>query len=119
MRTLKTDTGTEVRLSGEEFIYMLEHHLGHSVSGFVITNPDPSPTGKIMRQAIVHPLDKTNFIDNVKSLRESVKSVGRYLMLADARWALENWEQWLHFVDKYNRLPVGGYGSGDDRGKLV
>ena len=119
MRTLKTDTGTEVRLSGEEFIYMLEHHLGHPVSGFVITNPDPSPTGKLMRQAVIHPLDKTNFLVNMKSLRASVKSVDRYLMLADARWALENWDEWLQFVDRYNRLPVCGYGSGDIRGKLV
>ena len=65
MRTIETDRGTEVRLSGEEFIYMLEHHLGHPVSGFVITNPDPSPTGKIMRQAIVNPIDKEHFVGNI------------------------------------------------------
>jgi len=119
MRTIETDRGTEVRLSGEEFIYMLEHHLGHPVSGFVITNPDPSPTGKIMRQAIVNPIDKEHFVGNIKSLRESVKSVGRYLMLADARWALDNWEQWLDFVDRKNRLPTVGYGSGEGKGRLL
>ena len=118
MMTLHTKTGTEVRLTGEEFIAILEKELNGKVSGFVILNPDPSPLGKIVRQAIVAPLDKENFVGNIKSLRETVKSVGKYLMLSEARWAVDHWDEWLQFVDRNNRLPGVGYGSGEDKGKL-
>jgi len=112
------DVGSEIKLTGEEFIKILEFYFERKISGFVILNPDPSPMGKIVRQAITHPLDKENFVGNIKSLRETIKSVGKYLMLSEARWAIDNWDQWLQFVDRHNRLPGVGYGSGEDKGKL-
>jgi hypothetical protein len=119
METRYKRTGMEVRLTGEEFISILETMLGGKVAGFVITNPDPSPTGKIVRQAITGPLDKTNFVSNIRSLRDTVKTIGKYLTLAEARWAIENWEQWLQFIDRYNRLPAQGYGTGEGKGRLL
>jgi hypothetical protein len=119
MMTLYTKAGIEVRLTGEEFIAILEKELKGKINGFVILDPDPSPTGKIVRQAVVTPLDKTNFVGNIRSLRDTVKTIKRYLTLAEARWAIENWEQWLQFIDRYNRLPSQGYGTGEGKGRLL
>jgi GGDEF domain-containing protein len=118
MRILETSTGSEIRLTGEEFIAILKKHFGCDISGFVILNPDPSPMGKIVRQAVINPLDKKNFVGNIKSLRETVESIGKYLTLAEARWAIENWNEWLQFVDRKNQLPMICYDDGDNGAKL-
>ncbi len=118
MQIVKTDIETEIRLTGEEFLEILRKHFKRNVTGFVILNPDPSPRGKIFRQAVVYPLDKENFIGNIRSLRETVKSVKGYLNLSEARWAVNNWKEWLRFVDTHNRLPKGEYGSEKERGIL-
>ncbi len=89
------------------------------VTDFLIVDPDPSPTGNLFRKSVVNPLDKTNFVGNIKSVRNTAEGIGKHLTLSEARWAVGNWEVWIRFVDEYNRLPISGYGSGEDRDKLI
>lgn len=108
----------EVILTGEEFLKILTKHYGIKVEGFTIIDADPSPKGKILRQAVSDVLDKSKFMCNIKGLRETYKSMGKYITLSEAKWAVENWQQFIDFVDKTNRLPTSGFGSGEDKGKL-
>ncbi len=109
----------EAKLTGEEFLKILTKHYGVEVTGFVITDADPSPKGKIIRQAVTEPLDKSRYMFNIKRVREMYESLGKYITLAEAKWAVENWQQYLDFVDKTNRWPKPGFGSGDDKGVLT
>ena len=118
MRRVETDKGTEIKLTGEEFLEILKKHFNCEVSGFVILNPDPSPLGKKVRQAVVHPIDKENFVGNIRSLRSTAKENHGYLTLSKARWAVDNWDEWLRFIDTHNRWPRGEYGCGEDKGIL-
>jgi hypothetical protein len=108
----------KVSLTGEEFKAILSAFFKHEVTGFTIIDPDPSPLGKLIREAVVNPLDKLNFVGNIKSLRRTLLCKGETINLLEARWAIDNWPDFLRFVDQYNRLPISGYGSGDEKGKL-
>jgi hypothetical protein len=108
----------KVRLTSEELLAILSRHLRCEVTGFTIIDPDPSPLGKLLREAVVNPLDKTWFVSNIKLLRKALVIKGEMINLLEARWAIENWPDFLRFVDQYNRLPMSGYGSGESKGKL-
>lgn len=108
----------KVSLTGEEFKAILSTHFRCEVTGFTIVDPDPSPLGKLIREAVINPLDKFFFVSNIKLLRKALTMRGETINLLEARWAIENWQEFLRFVDEYNRLPVSGYGSGESKGKL-
>jgi hypothetical protein len=108
----------KVSLTGEEFKAILSCHMRCEVTGFTIVDPDPSPLGNLIRGAVVNPLDKSFFVSNLKLLRRALIMRGDMINLLEARWAIENWLDFLRFVDQYNRLPISGYGSGDEKGKL-
>ena len=59
----------EVKLTGEEILKILSKHYGVVVEGFTITDADPSPKGKLIRQGVDDPLDKSKLVDNIKGLR--------------------------------------------------
>ena len=107
-----------VTLTGEQFLKILTKHYGTEVNGFSITDADPSPKGKILRQGVDDPLDKSKFMCNIKGLRKIYEGMGKYITLAEAKWAVENWFQFIDFVDRTNRLPQMGFCSGKDKGKL-
>lgn len=109
----------EVKLTGEEFCKILTKHYGIEVDGFVILNADPSPKGKIIRQSIDSPLDKSRLVSNIKRLKRVYEGFGKYLTLAEAKWAIENWERFIDFIDRTNRLPQPGFGSGENKGVLM
>lgn len=108
----------KVKLTGEELKAILSTHFRCEVTDFTLIDPDPSPLGNLIRSAVVNPLDKSNFVGNIKSLRRSLLVKGETITLLEGRWAIENWPDFLRFVDQYNRLPISGYGSGDSKGKL-
>lgn len=108
----------KVKLTGEELKAILSTFFRCEVTDFTLIDPDPSPFGKRIRQMVVYPLDKSFFIDNIKSLRKGLVVNGETITLLEGKWAIENWPDFLRFVDQYNRLPISGYGSGDSKGKL-
>jgi hypothetical protein len=109
----------EVRLSGEQFCKILTQHYKTEVTGFVILDADPSPKGKIIRQAVEEPLDKSRLIVNIKGLRDIYESLKKHITLAEAKWAVENWNTFIDFIDRTNRLPKPGFGSGKNKGILL
>ena len=109
----------EVKLSGEQFCKILTQHYRCEVTGFIIADADPSPKGKILRQAVTDPLDKFKSIGNIKGLRETYESLNHHLTLAEARWAVANWNTFIDFIDRTNRLPKPGFGSGESKGILM
>jgi hypothetical protein len=108
----------KVKLTSEELKAILSLHFNHEVTGFALIDPDPSPLGKLLRHSVINPLDKLYFIDNIKSLRKVLICEGKTITLMEGRWAIDNWTEFLQFVDQYNRLPISGYASGEDKGKL-
>ena len=109
----------KVSLTSEEFKAILSCHFRCEVSEFTIIEPDPSLLGKYLRLAVINPLDKNYFIDNIKGLRKYVSDMGSSITLPEGKWALENWPMFIRFVDEFNRLPNRGFGCGDTKGKLV
>ena len=108
----------KVKLTGEELKAILSIHFRCEVTDFTLIDPDPSPLGKYLRQSVLDPLDKAFFVGNIKSLRRHTAIKGLTMTLMEGRWAIENWDTFIRFVDQYNRLPAMGYGSGDNKGKL-
>lgn len=47
-----------------------------------------------------------NKISAIKGLREIARSFGLKIGLAEAKWSVENWTDFLTFVQRENRFPV-------------
>lgn len=109
----------KVKLTGEELKAILSSFFKCEVTDFTLIDPDPSPLGKFLRERITRPLDKTWFVTNIKVLRKIMEVRGDTMNLTDARWAIENWPEFLRFIDQYNRVPFSGYGSSNSKGKLM
>lgn len=107
-----------VRVRREELIGVLSKHLGKQVKDFVITDAEPPVIGRACRAGVIDPLDNNLKISNIKALRNVATMIGMPMTLMEGKWALEHWLQWIAFVDEHNRLPKGGYGSGEGYGKL-
>lgn len=115
----RSNLSMKIRLTSEEFKAILSKHFNHEVSEFEIVQPDPSPLGKYIRQAVVDPFDKNKFVSNIKSLRAAVMELDKYITLIEGRWAVDNWTTFIRFVDEHNRLPESGYGTGKNLGVLI
>lgn len=74
--------------------------------------------GKDLAQKCIDAVTKLNYKGNekisaVKALRavfpcnepNRISTLG----LAEAKWAVENWEKWIEFVKQNNRAPIGEY----------
>ena len=45
-------------------------------------------------------------IKSIKALREIVREMTTYTMgLAEAKWAVENWNKWIGFVSEKGKIP--------------
>ena len=86
--------------------------IGLTITDFCVCNP----FAEKFRAAI----KGLNYLDNqkieaIKKLREVAgdkKQNGfnvSKLRLADAKWAVENWEKWIAFVELNGRLPKDDY----------
>ena len=107
-----------VAVHREEIIGLLSKHLGMPVKDFVITNDSQSVIGRACRAGVHDPLNLDFKIANIKALRNVATMIGTPMTLMEGKYALMNWLKWIAFVDDHNRLPKGGYGSGDGEGKL-
>jgi hypothetical protein len=107
-----------VAVHREEIIGLLSQHFGTAVKDFVITSDSQSIVGKACRAGVTNPLDNNVKISNIKALRNVAVMIGSPMTLMEGKYALEHWIKWIAFVDEHNRMPKGGYGSGDGYGKL-
>ncbi len=99
-----------VTLSKEELLSILSKQFGYNVTKYVISkSPDPEALETKVLEGL-KPLVKNqvnylelraNRISAIKKLREIVCDLG----LAEAMWAIDNWEKWIAFVKKNNRTP--------------
>lgn len=107
-----------VNVSREQICGLLSNQFKKKVTDFVIINHEPPVIGRACRIAIISPLDNGLRIGNIKALRNISVMIGTPMTLAEGIWAMDNWQMWIDFVDEHNRLPFGGYGSGDSLGVL-
>lgn len=92
---------------------MLSTWLKTDVDRVIILSSPPSALGTTLRNLIAGPLDKTRLIVNIKTLRNWAADNKARLTLQDGKWALENWHEFLEFVDEFNRLPIAGFATKD------
>lgn len=102
----------------EEIRVILEQHLRMPVGDFVIVPSKPSAMGNCVRLAINHPDAAMGKYGKVRALRQICAELKKPLTLPDSRWALENWERFIEFIDTYNRLPERGWSQSDPPGYL-
>lgn len=102
----------------EEIRVILEKHLRMPVGDFVIVPSKPSAMGNCLRAAMITPAAKEGKYGKVKELRKFFESFKKPINLPDGRWATENWERFIEFVDSYNRLPERGWAQSDPPGYL-
>lgn len=104
----------KIHATHEEICQMLSRAVGSPVESFSIRKGD----NKLVNQckAAVESVDyKGNGkIAAIKALRAVFPIHGDQfrtssLGLAEAKYAVENWEKWIAFVKKNNRIPVEGY----------
>lgn len=102
----------------EEIRTALEKLYRRPIEDFTIIPSSPSSLGRRVRSVVCRPELKETKVQNIKALRDLSSRLQKPTSLMEGKWALENWIQFLAFVDEFNRFPVAGYGSGDDKGIL-
>jgi len=88
------------------------------VEDFTIIPAAPSAIGIRCRSVVCRPEIADTKISNIKAMRRLATNLRQPMTLMEGKWAVENWDRFIAFVDEYNRLPLGGYGSGDGKGIL-
>ena len=97
-----------------ELLEVLSSHFGHTVIDVEI---ETKPTmAKIIRDAVTKfAYQAGEKIAAIKALRQLVSEnnwVSDVLGLGDAKWAIENFNEFITFVEKNERLPEPGYSEG-------
>ncbi len=108
----------KLTVTREQIRAALEKMFKTEIEDFTIIPSKPSAIGMRCRNVVWRPGDGDTKVGNIKSIRDLSKDLNKTMTLMEGKWALENWDKFLSFVDEYNRLPLGGYGSGDDKGVL-
>ena len=108
----------KVSITRDEIKQVLSGYFHTEVEDFTITATEPSTLGARLRKEIVRPEISQMRMVNCKALRKIAEELGTHMGLTDVKWALENWEKWIEFIDVYNRLPVSGYGLEQPKGVL-
>ena len=97
----------KITLKYNELLTLLSKSFGVTVTGFTLEEP--------LSETLIDVVSKCpNYQTNqkllaIKTLREwTSKNTLDYIGLADAKWAIENWERFYSFVVEYDRLPVNG-----------
>lgn len=111
----------KIQISKTELLEIMSKHFNMAVSEVVISK---SPTlhlkirenlGKALRHEVTLTEKCLNNgphkIPAIKALRELNPGMG----LADAKFAIENWDKWIGFIQEKGRIPTiawsNGYGS--------
>ena len=108
----------KIRITREEIRQVLGGYFHTEVEDFIIDATKPSELGTLLRNRLNQTESQSFQISNYKTLRNIAESIGTPINLSDVKWALENWNKWIEFVDVYNRLPISGYGSNQLKGIL-
>jgi hypothetical protein len=108
----------KINIKREEIRQILCDYFRCEVEDFVINLSVPSTLGRQLRNTVPEPESKNLYVANIKAIRSLGVSLGVYLTLSESKWAVENWNTFLRFVDENNRFPVAGYGTVTERGIL-
>ena len=104
----------KVSLTKTELLDILSSHFGHTVEDAEIETL-PS-IARIIRDAVTQfAYQTTQKIAAIKALRQLAvdnKWVEVTIGLGDAKWAVENFNAFIDFVEKNHRLPKPGYSEG-------
>ena len=109
----------KVSIRREEIKAVLSAYFQMEVDDFIISVDEPSLVGKVVRSVVINPLVPGLRMANIKALRALAIDLKNPLGLQDAAWSTQHWLEFIAFVDEYNRLPLAGYGTGKDIGKLI
>jgi len=102
----------------EEIRTALEKLYRKPIEDFTIIPSTPSTVGRRCRSVVCRPELREMKVSNIKSLRDLSGRLQKPITIQEGKWAIENWTQFIAFVDEFNRFPVGGYGSGEGKGIL-
>lgn len=105
-------------LRREEILQILSAHFRSEVEDFIIVPSTPSSLGLRLRNKVNNAAQKSYLVSNVRLLREVATDIGKHITVMEGKWAIENWDRFLEFIDEYNRLPLSGFASGDQKGIL-
>jgi len=104
----------KIQLNNPQLLAILSQHFNTTVEAVIITG---SGMVDIIR-AEMATFDYKGYqkIDAIKHLRQLTIDNrwldGSIMGLGDAKWAVENFPSFIDFVQKKDRLPLGGYGGG-------
>ena len=104
----------KIQIPKSELLRVLSKSFSVDVSEVDITDDDASPLADVVRK-IVTALDYklTQKIAAIKALRQAASdNKWQQISLADAKWAIEHFSEFIAFVERYNRLPKDGYYNG-------
>ena len=105
----------KVTLTKPELLNIIAKYLRVKVEDFELV-AEPTPLPEIvptLREAVESVSYRgTAKIQAIKNLRmvasQFMPNKGEQFGLADAKWAVENWEKFIAFVVENNRLPLSG-----------
>lgn len=101
----------KISISKTELLKLLTEHFNFSVTDVSI-NKEPSTLAQNILREMEKELGDSNVtkpdrkILAIKAIRTILSNRGTFMRLAEAKWVIENWHQWIEFVKKYNRIPV-------------
>lgn len=102
----------KIEITYSELCAILSRSFNCTVESINIIN------GTTLAQKCIAAVTKLNYKGNekisaIKALREvfpcNEPNRSSTLGLAEAKWAVENWEKWIEFVKQNNRVPANGY----------
>ena len=101
----------KISLTKKELLSILTQHFGQDVSECVIVK-GPSALSSYLERRMTEKFGKPRFepgrkIEAIKYLREIIHDQSKETLgLADAKWACENWNRWIVFIQTFKRMPV-------------
>ena len=98
---------TKISISQTELLDTLSRAYGFKVDEVLITTEKTESLADKLSVIIKEFPDyrATQKIAAIKRLLELKRDSSEYMPLANAKWAVENWEKFINFVRKENRLP--------------
>jgi hypothetical protein len=105
-----------ITITNTEAQIILKDHfssrLGRETTIIIESGWDAIRTNIIKTVEAVNPSDKIGRIRAFRSSVEKVDELKNAPGLADSKYAIENWEDFKHFIYTHNRLPINAGQSG-------
>ena len=108
----------KISITKEEIKAILSAHFGVRVENFDIVESEPLKLVDKIKEAITSPLDKLQKSVNIGKLMILSEKLKQPMIYSDAKWAIDNWPEWIAFVDRYNFIPISGYYNPGRLGQL-